>query len=216
MCLYVYIFDIVRGPTLKAWWKRCCFSCDLNDDSVSGHLIAYGSSFHKAGAATEKTRLSCVSNLVLSTVDNAWEEKSPWRDGWWLRIRVDRYWSAVYLLWSDTSALKVFFNSLMHRQTMQLFQNRRARIIFSGTCDSSCNLWITVDGRPYSRELPLSNLDVTNAWTSCLAASAACNIFAYVTYPLQMSGTRVSHISNVGRLSELMIVFIKSNSVRLG
>ena len=51
--------------------------------------------------------------------------------------------------------------------------NFRVRLItLAAACWTICNLWIMDDGRPYSRKFPLSNLDVTNAWTSCLAASA--------------------------------------------
>ena len=52
--------------TLKSSQKRCVFSCNLNDDNASAYLIACGSSFHKAGPATQNARLTCVSNLVLS------------------------------------------------------------------------------------------------------------------------------------------------------
>ena len=111
------------------------FSCDLNDDNVSAHLIAFGSSFHKAGPATKNAPLPCVRTKSLKII----------------RLCTG--------------------NQCNSFRTGVFESNFRVRVItLAAACWTICNLRITDDGRPYSRELTLSNLDVTNAWTSCLAA----------------------------------------------
>ena len=115
------------------------FSCDLNDDNVSAHLIACCSSFHKAGPATENARLSYVSNLVLSTVNNAWEAERRVRDGWWLRSRADRYWGVIPRMerYVSTKSLKIIRVCIGNQWSS--FKTGVVESLFSGWCDNSCS-----------------------------------------------------------------------------
>ena len=80
MCVCMFCHSL--KPNIESLAEEMFFfNCDLNDDNVSAHLIACGSSFHRAGPATEDVRLPYVSSLVLSTVNNAWKAERRVRDG---------------------------------------------------------------------------------------------------------------------------------------
>ena len=82
-----------------------------------------------------------------------------------------------YLELSDMSNLKIIRictgNQCNSFRTGVIESNFRVYvIILAAACLTICTLWMSDNGSPYSTELPLSNLDVTNAWKRCLAASA--------------------------------------------
>ena len=74
MCVCMFCHSL--KPNIKSFAEEMFYF-----SIVTCTMIACGSSFHKAGPATENARLPHVSNLVLSTVNYAWEAERRVRDG---------------------------------------------------------------------------------------------------------------------------------------